>query len=86
MPRHGTNPRLHEDIDREQAGNEPDAPAIVLDTDDQPPEPPHVAEAKEIEFQPLQTAPMRKAGSGILSLILIAILGIAIGFAVVMLI
>lgn len=87
MPRQGTSSRLREDADRERTGNEPDTPEPPLDMEDEAPVPPTVAETKTIETEmpPLLTTPRRKGRSGVLTLIVIAILGVAIGFAAVML-
>jgi hypothetical protein len=95
MPRQGTSSRLRQDSDRRQAGGEPDAPEPALDTADLDSEavvPPASNEAiavdqrQEPDFPPLRTAHTGKAGGGVQQVVLIAILGMAIGFAVVMLI
>lgn len=53
-----------------------DRPEAEIDAGDRP----------EAEFPPLQTTPKRKRAGGMLPLILIAILGMVIGFIVIMLI
>jgi hypothetical protein len=93
MPRQSST-RLREDGDRDEAGGEPDAadPALSApDADGEAVEPLAGNEAIEAdqhpaaEFPQLRTEPKR-GKNGVVALIIIAILGMAIGFAAVMLI
>ena len=85
MARQATDPRLREEIDYHEDGRETDAPE---------PAPDIVTPAAETfedihhesEMPPLQTVPKRKGSGGIGTLIILAILGMALGFAAVMLI
>lgn len=43
-------------------------------------------DVQDIELSPLETAPKRKTGGGILLLVIIAMIGMAVGFIAVMLV
>lgn len=84
MRRPATKSWPREDIDEGQGGRETDAAEPAPDEVTPP-----VVEAvednqHESEMPPLQTVPQRRGG-GIVSLIIIAIVGMIIGFAAVML-
>jgi hypothetical protein len=74
-----------EDTDLSQGGGETDAPEPAPDA--VAPTAPEAVEdtPHEPQIPPLQTVPKRTGKGGIISLIIIAILGMIIGFAAVML-
>ena len=85
MARQATGSRLREDIDYGEDGRETDAPEPAPDFLTPPAE--TVEDIHhESEIPPLQTTPKRKGSGGIVTLIILALLGMALGFAAVMLI
>jgi hypothetical protein len=89
MARSASSSRLREDIDHGEGDSETDAPKPAQASPDIV-TPPAAGGADDVlhnaELPPLQTVSKRKGRDGIITLIVIAILGMAIGFAAVMLI
>ena len=89
MPRPASSARLREDIDHGEGDSKTDAPELAQASPDAV-TPPAADGADDVhhnaELPPLQTVSKRKGRGGIITLIIIAILGMAIGFAAVMLI
>jgi hypothetical protein len=89
MPRPASSVRLREDIDHGEEDSETDAPEPAQASPDTA-APSAAGGVEDIhhdtELPPLRTASKRKGKGGIITLIIIAILGMAIGFAVVMLV
>jgi hypothetical protein len=88
MPRQGTRSGLREDKDRTGEPATPELPLDALEAEGDAAfpslegEPPPQAESAQLP--PLRTAP--KTQIGVLQLIILAMLGMAVGFALVMLI
>jgi len=79
-----TKSRPREDLDHEELDHATDAPELATETVMPPIAEPMEDDQHDTKIPPLQTTPKR--GGGIVSLIIIAILGMALGFAAVMLI
>jgi hypothetical protein len=79
-----TKSRPREDLDHEELDHATDAPELATETVMPPIAEPMEDDQRYAGIPPLQTTPKR--GGGIVSLIIIAILGMALGFAAVMLI
>ena len=89
MPRPASGSRLRDDIDDiddRDSGSETDAPEPAQASRDNV-TPPAAENAEDFhhdaELPPLQTTSKRKRGGGILTLVILALVGMAIGFAVV---
>jgi hypothetical protein len=80
-----TKSRPREDLDHEELDHATDAPELATETVMPPIAEPMEDDQRYAGIPPLQTAAPKRR-SGIVSLIIIAILGMALGFAAVMLI